>query len=65
MAKKYLLGLRENGFSALKDQGMMAEPLEMVMHEQVMPWLLEKMMGFLDETEVVDSNMNDVVTKGF
>ncbi len=65
MSKKYLLGLRENGFIALKDQGMMVEPLEMVMHEQVMPWLLEKMMGFMEDTDIVDVTMNDVVTKGF
>ena len=65
MAKKYLLGLRENGFSALKDQGLMVKPMEMVMHEQVMPWLLEKMMGFMEDTDVVDLTMNEVINKGF
>jgi len=41
MAKKYLVGLRENGLKALKDQGMLVQPIEQVMHENVLPWMLE------------------------
>jgi len=41
MAKKYLVGLRENALRALKDQGMLVQPIDIVMNENVMPWMME------------------------
>lgn len=40
-AKKYLVGLKENALRSLVDQGMLVEPIEIVIHEDVMPWLLD------------------------
>jgi hypothetical protein len=41
LAKKYLIGLKENGLRALVDQGMLVQPIEIVMEENIMPWVLE------------------------
>ena len=41
LAKKYLIGLKENALKALVDQGMLVQPIEIVMDENVMPWVLD------------------------
>lgn len=58
-------GLRGNALQALKDQGMLVQPVDHVMHEDVMPWLLEKMMGFLDDDEFLDLNTDEVVNDAY
>jgi len=47
ITKKLLVGLKQNVFRQLKDQGMLSDPLSQVMNENVMPWLFEKTLDFL------------------
>jgi len=65
LAKKHLVGLRENAMRALKDQGMLAHPLDMVMEESVMPWVLDQMGDFLGDEEYQNLNLEDVVRDAF
>jgi Radial spoke protein 3 len=65
MAKKYLVGLRFNALNALKDQGMLVEPIEIVMNEAVMPWVLEEMANFIEDEEYQNLNAEDVVRDAF
>ena len=65
MAKKHLVGLKENALRALVDQGMLVEPLDRAIHEEVMPWLLEQMGAFMVDEEFVEANNEDVVTDAF
>lgn len=61
MAKKYLTGMRENAFKSLKDQGMLNVPIECVLHENVFPWVLDKMVEFLYEDDYIGINVEDIV----
>jgi hypothetical protein len=65
MAKKYLVGLKQNGLRALVDQGMLVEPIEIVMNENVMPWLLECMGDFIEDEEYQELNLEDVIRDAF
>ena len=47
MAKKYLVGLQKNALGTLKNQGMMTDPVEVVVHENVFPWIVDRMQEFL------------------
>ncbi len=46
---------------ALKDQGMLVQPIEIVMHENVMPWMLNTMIDFLLDETVVADNVEKVI----
>ncbi len=65
MAKKYLVGLRSNALNGLKDQGMLVQPIEIVMNENVMPWVLEAMADFIEDEEYQELNLEDVVRDAF
>jgi len=65
MAKKYLLGIRENALRALKDQGLLVEPIDKVMHEDVVPWMLDKMMDFLKDEDFIANNVDEVIVDAF
>lgn len=65
MAKKYLIGLKHNALNGLVDQGMLVKPIEIVIHENVMPWLLDKMADFLTEDDYIEVNTSDVVRDAF
>jgi hypothetical protein len=65
MSKKYLYGLKENGLQALRDQGMLVQPIEQVLHENVMPWMLEKVMEFLGDDDLVDKNVDEVANDAY
>jgi hypothetical protein len=65
MSKKYLVGLRDNALQGLVDQGMLVEPIDMVMHESIMPWVLDKMADFLNDEDFIDINADDVVRDAF
>ena len=41
MAKKGLVGIKENALRALYDQGVLVEPKVQVMNENVLPWLID------------------------
>ena len=47
VSKRVLVGLKQNMLRQLKDQGMLSAPLNQVLHESVMPWLLDKTLHFL------------------
>jgi len=55
MAKKYLQGLQQNALQALTDQGMMVQPIEQVVHENVYPWVMERMADFLHEEDSIEN----------
>ena len=65
MAKSYLVGLRFNALSALKDQGMLIEPIEQVMNENIMPWVLDCMADFIDDEDDQEFNLEDVIKDAF
>jgi len=44
---------------------MLVDPLEAVMHENVMPWMLDKMINFLEDETFIDYNVGEVVVDGF
>jgi hypothetical protein len=44
---------------------MLVEPIEQVMHENVMPWMLEKMMDFLNDEDFIANNVNEVILDAF
>jgi hypothetical protein len=44
---------------------MLVKPIEHVLHENVFPWILEKMAEFLIEDEFVDINLDDLVRDAF
>jgi len=46
--------LKKNAMKGLVDQGMMNEPLEIVIHENIMPWLLDQMADFLVDEDYID-----------
>jgi hypothetical protein len=49
----------------LADQGVLVKPLTKSMHESVLPWLIEKMTGFLADEEDIDINVDQVVNDAF
>lgn len=65
LGKKFLVGLRENALRGLKDQGMLVQPIERVMNEDVMPWVLEQMAEFIDDEELHTLNVEDVIRDAF
>ena len=44
---------------------MIVEPMDAVMHENVMPWMLDKMINFLEDETFIDYNVGEVVIDGF
>lgn len=44
---------------------MLVEPIESVMHENVMPWMINKMIDFLTDEDFIASNVNAVVNDAF
>ena len=64
-AKKYLVGMRENALKALKDQGMLVKPIEIVLEETVLPWLMEQMDEFQEDIDDQLVNRESVIREGF
>lgn len=44
---------------------MLVEPIEIVIHENIMPWVLDKMADFLNDEDYIDINTEDVVRDAF
>lgn len=44
---------------------MLVDPIELVMHESVMPWMVARMMNFLEDETFIDFNVGEVVVDGF
>jgi hypothetical protein len=60
-----LIGLKENALRALLEQGMLVAPMDSAMHEDVMPWMLSRMMHFLEDEDIVGINVREVIEEGF
>ena len=55
LAKNYLAGLRENAIQTLADMSMMEPKIECDLHEDVLPWLKEKIAKFTeDDSQAVE-----------
>jgi hypothetical protein len=65
MSKQYLVGLKEGALSALVDQGVLIKPSTKSMHESVLPWLIEKMSGFLEDETAIDDNVEKIVNDAY
>lgn len=65
IAKRYLGNLRPNTLKLLKDQGALREQLYVNLHENVMPWLLDKMKDFLVDDQYIQGNLSEVVLDGY
>lgn len=44
---------------------MLVEPIEIVMNEAVMPWVLDEMANFIEDEEYQNLNAEDVVRDAF
>ena len=65
MAKQHLVGLKERTLRSLADQGALVKPIDKVLHENVLPWLIEKMTGFLEEEKLFDINADVAVEEAY
>ncbi len=43
----------------------MVQPVDMVMHEQVLPWMMDRIIDFLEEDIVVESNVENIFENGY
>lgn len=50
-----MTGLREQALSQLHNMGVLVAPPKRAMEEQVMPWLMGKVVGFLEEDMVINT----------
>lgn len=46
MAKKYLIGLKQNAISTLASMSLLNAKLDCDLHEDVLPWLMAKKETF-------------------
>ncbi len=46
--------MKEGALKALVDQGVFVKPSTKSLHESVLPWLIDKMTGFLNDEEEVE-----------
>ena len=44
---------------------MLVDPIDIVMNENIMPWMVSKMMRFLDDEDYIDLNVGEVVVDGY
>jgi hypothetical protein len=44
---------------------MLVKPIDQVIHENVLPWMFDQMVNFLDDEDAIDNNVEDVVGDGF
>lgn len=65
MAKQHLVGLKSYALQALVDQGVLVRPLDKSLHESVLPWLIDKMSGFLNDDDFIAINADQVVVDAF
>ena len=64
ITKNYLSGLRERAFGELTSMGILVQPNKRVMEEEVMPWLMGKIIGFLNEDKSIEEGSLSVVDDG-
>lgn len=51
--KNYLTGLREKALSQLSSMGLLVPSRERAMEEQVMPWIFNRIMDYLNEDKIL------------
>lgn len=44
---------------------MLVEPIEIVLHETVMPWVIDRMADFLNDEDFIEINTEDVIKDAF
>ena len=64
-SKQYLVGLKEGALRQLVEQGVLVNPTEKALHESVLPWLIDKMAGFLEDDEAIDYNVDQIVNDSY
>jgi len=64
ISKNWLTGLREDAMKQLTAQGVMVPARERAMHEQVVPWLMDKILNFLEEDKAITDGTQTVVIDG-
>jgi hypothetical protein len=57
VAKKYLVGLKDSALNDMVASGVIVRPIEKSLHESVLPWLIDKMSGFLNDEQSIDLNV--------
>lgn len=65
MAKKYLIGLKDNGLKSLVDQGVLVQPIELILYETVMPWLIERMGAYIQDDQDIFNTRESVIDDAF
>lgn len=53
--------MKDAALKQLIDQGLLVRPVEKSLHESVMPWLIEKMTGFLQDDDSIDHHVDEIV----
>lgn len=64
MAKNYMSGLRENAMQTLADMSMMEPKIECDLHEDVLPWLKEKIAKFTEDDNQAVEMANAIIENG-
>lgn len=44
---------------------MLVDPIETVMHENVMPWMIDRLINFIEDDSFIEYNVGEVVVDGF
>lgn len=65
ISKNYLSGLREEALCELSSMGVLVAPKTKNMEEQVLPWLLNKIVDFLHEDSATINGSTGIVDNGF
>jgi hypothetical protein len=55
--KKYLVGLKDSALNDMVASGVIVRPIEKSLHESVLPWLIDKMSGFLNDEQSININV--------
>lgn len=64
MAKEELIGMRERVFNHMADLSLMQKPLEREVRGEVMPWLNDKITGYIGDNVGVEQVANFMLDTG-
>ena len=64
VAKKYLIGLKENALSTLASMNMLTGKMERSMEEQVLPWLMEQREQFVEDRKDAVTVTDELIELG-
>jgi hypothetical protein len=59
-----MIGLREGAMMTLHEMGLMQPKVKRALHEDVLPWLIEKTQGFIDEDTGACKVAEEIITCG-